>query len=348
MKRRNKQMKKIISGVAVVALVAIIIVIGVLVMNNNKFKYNEEGATGNTTGNLQNGGLFCQYEDTIYFANPADGHTLYSMKTDGSNIKKVYNDKVSCIQIVNGYIYYIRANELSEDVVLTGTMHGIFRLKIGDRTPDIVYQGVVDDMVVCGNYIYFKSYDDENLIQFKKVKIDGKELSVVSDDDIDSLAVWKSDVYYTGIDGKHNLTYSNEGSDAIHKSSEGNYYMPSFSDGYFYYIDINNDMKLCRMSLKTNEVTVLDEGYCINYNVSSEYGVIYYQLENEDGHKLRRMDIYGTNKTTIAEGDYCDIHITKNYTYYNEYVSVDKKQLYCVETNGNIARKVDFVSADED
>ena len=335
-------------GVATLLVVAICVVVVLFVSENNKFRYNKEGAVGNLTGNLYNGGTFCQYKDKIYFANPADNGTLYSMNEDGTDIEKIYDDIVSCIQIIDGYIYYVRTNEATDDEAIRGTLYGIYRLKIGSNNPVTIYNGIVDSMVVCGNYIYFKAYDDKNLVEFKKVKVDGKELSVVSSDDYEAFAVWNNDVYFTEPQGGGALKYVNAGSDVIHTSAEGNYYMPSFSDGYFYYIDLNNGMKLCRMSLKSNSVTVLDEGRCVNYNVASEYGVIYYQLEDEGSHRLRRMDLFGTNKTTIAEGDYCDIHITKSYTYYNQFVSAAKKQLYCVETNGNITRKVDFVSDDED
>ena len=346
--RQKNKAKNIIIGVGAILVVVVCIVVGMLMAENNKFRYNQEGAVGNLTGNLFNGGTFCQYEDKIYFANPADNGTLYSMNEDGTDIKKLYDDTASYIQVINGYIYYVRTNDAAEEEAIRGTLYGIYRLKIGSSHPVTIYNGIVDSMVVCGNYIYFKAYDEKNLVEFKKVKVDGKELSVVSSEDYDALTVWNNDVYFTTPNGGGELKYVNAGSDAIHTSSEGNYFMPSFSDGYFYYIDLSNDMKLCRMSLTSNNVTILDEGRCINYNVSSEYGVIYYQLEDEDGHRLRRMDIFGTNKTTIAEGDYCNIHITKNYTYYNKYVSAAEKPLYCVETNGNITRKVDFVSSDED
>ena len=339
---KKKKIRNIIIGVAVVAVIIAVIVLVVINNNNNKFNYNEEGATGNTTGNLYNGGTFCQYEERIYFANPADNNYLYSMKTDGTDVRKIYEDTVSCIQIIDGYIYYIRTNQVSTDVVIHGSLYGIFRLKIGGDKPLMLYEGIVESMVVCGNYIYFSSYDHEELLQFKKVKVDGKELALVSEEDFSALAAWNNEVYFTGVDKDHNLMYVISGQDVVHTSSVGNYYMPSFSDGYFYYIDLDNDMKLMRMSLATNEKTVLDEGRCINYNVSSEYGVIYYQLEDAGAHRLRRMDIYGTNKTTIAEGDYGDIHITEKYTYYNKIVSVDYKQLYCVDTNGNVTREVKF------
>lgn len=340
----GKKIRNIIIGVAVVAVIVTIIVLIVINNENNRFKYNGDGAIGNTTGNLYNGGAFCQYEDRIYFANPADNNYLYSMKLDGSDVQLEYKDMVSYIQIINGYIYYIRTNRASTDVVLHGSLYGIFRMKIGSDKPLCLYTGIVESMVVCGDYIYFRSYDEKEQIQFKKVKVDGEELSIVSENDYDAVAAWKNEVYFTNVEDNHNLMYVMSGTDVVHTSSVGNYYMPSFSDNFFYYIDLDNDMKLTRMSLKNNEITVLDEGVCVNYNVSSEQGVIYYQLEDENQHRLRRMDIYGANKTTIADGDYCDIHITEKYTYYNMIVSVDLKQLYCVETKGNIIREVKFTA----
>lgn len=34
---------------------------------------------GNTAGNLNNSGYFCEYDGTVYFANAYDSNTLYSM-----------------------------------------------------------------------------------------------------------------------------------------------------------------------------------------------------------------------------------------------------------------------------
>ncbi len=48
---------------------------------------NNDNAVGNTSGNLLNGGLFCEYDGKIYFANPNDYNRLYVMNSDCTDIK---------------------------------------------------------------------------------------------------------------------------------------------------------------------------------------------------------------------------------------------------------------------
>lgn len=48
---------------------------------------NPEGTIGNTAGNLNNGGLFCQVDDKIYFSNAYDDNRLYVMNLDETGMK---------------------------------------------------------------------------------------------------------------------------------------------------------------------------------------------------------------------------------------------------------------------
>ena len=79
--------KRIIIILVIVALIA-----GLIVSYNiffNKTSKNDSSFVGNTGGNLNNSGLFCQHNDKVYFANPYDSGSLYSMTPDENNIKKV-------------------------------------------------------------------------------------------------------------------------------------------------------------------------------------------------------------------------------------------------------------------
>ncbi len=334
--------KKIIGiGIASVVLIGVVVAI-VLTVISNQFRYNEEGAVGNTTGNLYNKGLFCEYKEHIYFANPQDDNSLYRMKKDGTNVEKLHNDTVSYIQVMNDYIYYVRRNFADENNIFRNTLYGIYRLEIGDKKAEMIYNGIVENMVICGNYIYFSAYDDENLIQLKSVKVDGEDLKTISDLDYKPIAVEGHTYYFPNVEDNNNLMYIEAGSTKIATSSEGGFYMPAFTDGFVYYIDLNNDMKLTRVSLKSNEFTVLDEGRCVNFNVSEENNLIYYQLENDDEHMLCRMSTNGRDKQTIAVGDYTDIHITEKYTYYYKIISADSRELYRADNNGNISQSVIF------
>lgn len=337
--------RKII-GICITTVVLIGLVVAIVItVNNGKFRYNEEGAIGNSSGNLYNSGLFCEYKEHVYFANPQDEFSLYRMKSDGTEVEKLHENSVLYIQVMNDYIYYIRRNQVDKNTIFRNSLHGIYRLEIGESIPEEIYTGIVENMVICGNYIYFSAYDDTNLMQLKSVKVDGTELKTVSDIPYRPIAVSGDTYYFPNVVHDGNLMYIDAGSTEVHKSSDGNFYMPIFTESFLYYIDLDNDMKLTRVSLKTNEFKVLDEGKCINFNVSEENNLIYYQLENEEEHKLCRMTMSGKDKQVVAEGNYGNIHITEKYTYYYKIISADSKELYRADNKGNTSQLITFGEA---
>ena len=345
-----KNKKKIIIICVVCAVVALII--GLIIYNSisNKLRYNKPGDVGNTTGNLYNGGAFCEYDGYVYFSNKEDANSLYRMKSDGTKVEKLHPDSVSYIQVINDYVYYVRSNKTSADVVLRGQPYGLFRLEIGDDKAEQIYNGVVLSMRMLGNYLYFQSYDEkrEDRLQLMKIKIDGTDLQTISKEDYAPICVNGEDIYFAEVKNSHNLMRMSTEDDRIVTAAEGNYYMPAFVKGYMYYIDLDNGMQLVRVNLSNNESVVLEEGKCINYNVSEESNVIYYQLENEDDHKLCRMTLSGSNKVVVTEGDCMNIHITKNYTYFYKKTgaSVEDVTLFRARTNGSSVQEVNFPKAD--
>lgn len=338
------KVKKIVGIIICITLVAL--VIGLIVYNSisGRLRYNKKGDVGNTTGNLYNGGEFCEYKGYVYFANRADDNALYRMKADGTHVEKLHPDSVSYIQVINDYIYYIRTNDSSADMVLRGQPYGLYRLEIGENKAEQIYNGLVLSMRMLGNYLYFQAYNDDDRIQMMKVKIDGEGLKLISEEEYEPLCVNGTDIYFAEVRDSHNLMRMETENDRIVTAAEGNYYMPTFISGYMYYINLDDEMKLTRVDLSTNEEEVLDEGKCINYNVSEDENVIYYQLENEDDHKLCRMTLGGDNKVVVTEGDCLDISITKNYTYFYKLtgISVEDVKLYRVTTNGSSIQEVNF------
>ncbi len=74
------------------------------------------------------------YDGFVYFANPNDEGRLYRMKEDGSGMEKIGKDSVSCLNICNGYVYYIRDNMLGEmSFISVNIRHGVSRLKLKDK-----------------------------------------------------------------------------------------------------------------------------------------------------------------------------------------------------------------------
>ncbi|MBP3338744.1 MAG: DUF5050 domain-containing protein [Lachnospiraceae bacterium] len=325
-------MKSKIIKIVIVIVLIIAIVLGIIACYHfNKFEYNDDDATGNTAGNLYNGGLFCEYNGYIYFSNPNDYNQLYRMDEDGDNIEKVHSDKPRFINICNDYIYYVRYNHDSgQEVVFRGNMFGVYRMKINSDDPVELYAGLADSLMLSGNKLYFQSYNDEDLIEVKSVGIDGKEVEKVSKDDFLPVSVYDEYIYYSNVTGNHNIVKMDTEDNLTMTIKTGNFYMPIVEDNVLYYIDVENNYCLMKQDLSTGKETVLTKDRCINYNVSTKYEVIYYQCENDtNDHRLMMMDLDGNDLTLIEKGDFSNIHITKNYTYfYRLQVGADKELFY--------------------
>ncbi len=328
-------MKKKIINVLVVIVIILAIAGGVVAyILSNRIEYNDADATGNSAGNLYNGGLFCEYDGYVYFSNPEDYNQLYRMDQDGENLKKIHSDKPRYLNICNDYIYYVRFNHDSgQEVVFRGNMFGVYRLGVGDSTAEELYNDLADSLTLAGNTLYFQSYNDEDLIEVKSVDIDGKNLTKVSTDDFLPLSVYEGDIYYSNVDYNHNIVKMEVGNNLPITVKQGNYYMPIVEENILYYIDVEAGYKLMKENLETGESQVLTEDKCINYNVNTKYGVIYYQCENDEiDHRLMMMDLNGENEVLVEKGDFSNIHITKKYTYYYRIIAGGVRQLYYVET----------------
>ena len=73
----------IIPGVLILIAAGVIIAI----LLSKRIPDNDSGVIGNTAGNLNSGGLFCETDGTVYFSNPyADGHQN-SLDSDCENNK---------------------------------------------------------------------------------------------------------------------------------------------------------------------------------------------------------------------------------------------------------------------
>lgn len=329
-----KRIKKII-----IFSVIILAVAGAIITYNiiNRFEYNEDNVMGNTTGNLYNEGLFCEYEDYVYFSHPNDNGALYRMNKEGTDFEKLYDDNSSYICIYNDWIYYKKFNGTqNKDKLFSRVLYGIQRIKCKGGNSVMLHNGKIDSMALCGNYIYYRYYDDETLYSLRKVKIDGKEDTIISDEDYQPIAVWNGKIYFTDVTSTHNLMVLDTTDDSIRTLAEGNIYMPDVYNGYVYYIDLNNSRRLTRMSMSTRETEVISDDSIINYNLGGKYGIIYYQAENgTDDHKLVRISLNGMGYNTIVKGDYSKIGITEKYTYFYESIG-NESIIYRTPTTGAV------------
>lgn len=307
-------------GLIILGAVAALLIIAALiyaVFFHGKIEMNPKGTVGNTAGNLNNGGLFCEYEDVVYFANPLDGNALYSMAPDESNVKKLYPMSVCNILAGGKYLYYFQtgASETSGIGSITST-HSMNRIglkggKSVELTRDVVTSGQLVD-----NYLYLLTAGKEHPI-FYKIRIDKKDQVHLADYAINPACAGYGMIYYNETQDNHALYRLNTQSDTSAKIWDGKVWYPVLSGEYIYYMDVASDYRLCRYSLssETEEILTNDRVEC--FNVGSGY--IYYQTNDAVSPQLKCMHTDGSNVFTVADGVFTKINMTSQYVYFQQF-----------------------------
>lgn len=313
-KRRQFRPAYIITFVIILIL---FIGLGVSTFLTGRVKMNPKGTVGNTAGNLNNQGLFCEYNGTVYFSNPGDGGSLYAMNPDESDIRKLNSMKVQNILAGGDYLYYFQIG--SADSTGFGTVantHAINRCNLkGEKTV-----GLTRDVVICGqlvdNYLYLYTSGKEHPI-FYKIKIDRTDETHLADYSINPACAADGMIYYNGTLDDHALYRLNTATDTTETVWDGNVWNPVLNEDYIYYMDVSSNYRLCRYSLSEQVVEILTYDRVDCFNVGSGY--IYYQKNDAAEPQLKCMHTDGSNVLVVADGVYNHINMTSQYVYFQEF-----------------------------
>ena len=297
-------MKKAIT-ISVITIIGLLLAVLIfLSIRSSRIVYNNDNAIGNSAGNLNNGGLFCEYNDKIYFANPYD--------------------------------YYVKNNFKQETIgtIFRGQLFGVYRCNLNGESLKALYDSLSGTIALSGNSLYYQHYSDTTPLAFHKVDIAGKKDTKISDTPYSPACVHNGTIYFSDPVGKHNILSYDTKTDKTSVLYDCNSYLADVENGYAYYIDLSKNYSLVRLntSNKTLELLYGEKGNkVVNYNV---YGnKIFFQVESTDGMTgLYRMNIDGTQIETIAIGNITNIHCTSKYTFFQYYE--DQGVLYRVSTSG--------------
>ncbi|MGN0161657.1 MAG: DUF5050 domain-containing protein [Lachnospiraceae bacterium] len=310
----------------------ILVAIGIWVYMN-RMVYNPEGARGNTAGNLNNNGMFCEYDGTIYFANPYDKNRLYAMNSDCTNIRKLNSDTVCSINVYGKYIYYVRNNYSPETAALIfrGQLLGVIRTNLKGTHPKALYDSVAGVINLYGNELYYQHYSNTEGLSFYKVGIDGKNNIQVNQKGTYPSSIYNDVLYYTNTDGDHGI-YTHDlktGVDTLYLPA--NAYMVDMQGDYIYYIDLDQKYSLVRVNTTTMIPELLvdgRDGKCISYNIYGD--TLFYHVEG-DTPALYRMNVNGDNRQFIKYGNITNISCTSQYTFFQIF---GVTSLYRIPTTG--------------
>lgn len=310
-------MKNKIVTVSIIAVV-IALCVGAVIFNHirNRIPENPSDTVGNTAGNLYNGGLFCERDGYVYFANPYDSDTLYGMNADESDIKKLVAVSVSSLNADDNFIYYYQTGSgggAGLGFLISTT--GVYRAeRKNPRDGECLDRIIGKYVTLAGNSVYYTCSDDS--VTMNKIGIDGSEKTVFFEPDILPVSVYNNAFYYPNSgDDLHLMTLDlNTGS--ARRISNEDIYMPIVEGNIVYGIDIHDNYSLVRLNLNDGTKTMLDHVKTDLINVTDTY--IYYQT-SESSPELRRIMRDGSNMEVVAQGIYTNINATSDYVYFSEF-----------------------------
>lgn len=323
-------MRKNISRILLAVLALALVIYVAIHLFATRTKFHDTYVNGNTAGNLYNGGLFCEYDGILYFANPQDGFRLYSMPVEGGTAKKICNDRVTYLNVDEHYIYYARDNQNQGGLFsfLHWNNNSLCRIDRNGKHFVVLDSDPSMYASLLGDYLYYIHYDTENASQLYRVRIDGKEREKVDDSPYYTCSTNGSVLYYNGLKRDRHIYSLDTRTGSETTLFLGDCWMPVVEGDVAYYLDVSNDYRLTRADLNTQETRALTQERVDCFNVAGGY--IYY-ARNEDP-ALCRMKIDGSDQEEIMSGIFTDIHVTSRYAYFcplNE-----EGTFYCVPTVG--------------
>lgn len=304
----------IIAGIACLVLVCAVLIIVNIVLK--RIPENPPGTVGNTAGNLYNGGLFCQKDGTVYFANPYDSYSLYSMLPDETGITKLKAMNTSSINADSNYVYYYQhGTGGSSGLGAMFNSTGIIRLsRKNPMDSEILDQALGKYVVLADNYVYYTNTNSGH--EVKRVSIDGKEKETLLDINIIPVSIQGSNFYYMNNDKNLHLMALNLSTKTTRQVLADDVYMPIIEGNTVYGIDIHDDYALIRLDITDGSKITLDSSKTDLLNVTDTY--IYYQTSG-DTPQLKRVRRDGSDMEVVADGVHTNINATSRYVYFTRY-----------------------------
>jgi hypothetical protein len=322
-------------------LILLVILTGVVflalwIYSYNRTYFNDESEIGNTSGNIINGGLFCEQDGKIYFSNDFDDGSLYVMNSDLTNIKKVHHDKAAYINADENYIYYVRANNTRDNnsgSLLMFNNTGVYRINRNGDNLKSISNNPGSYLSLMGNFLYFQRYDVETGLFLYRYQIDGQLERLLLQDAVIPSAVIDNSLYYSGFTQDHNINKLDLSSFTTNTVHEGNFAYPIFMGEYIYYLDMEDNYSISRMKKDGSEVTRLVEERCSTFNITNTGKYLYYQVDDFENSKIERLNLETMEAETLLTGNYKQIHVTENYVFFKDF---DNTKTYIQTADGKV------------
>lgn len=299
----------------------------------NRYVPVPPGVVGNTSGNINNHGLFCESEDGyIYFSNPYDGRKLYKMNSDGTDAKCICDVPCEYINVYDKKVYFYQTPGADNQVFGLGGLYGICQTDTdGKHGLYNIDKTICNQMILYGDNLFYQHYDASEGLTLYKASGDRKNKEKISD-----YEVYVSNPYQDGFltyntDSMYNLCVYNPATNSfVNLDSSTRAYNVTLVGNYAYFMNIDDEYRLYRYDLSTKSSEKLTDDRVDVFNV---YGnSIFYQKNNKDEQALVHMNSDGSNPQVVSYGNYTNINCTSSYTYFYEFGT--SEPIYRVPTSG--------------
>ena len=290
-----------------------------------------DGVIGNTAGNLNNYGWYCEQDGVVYFSNAYDNGALYSMTPDQRDLKKLIDLDVEYINAGGDYVFFYGVpSNTTSGIGSVVSKPGMYMIKKDGKDLKALTKDISRNMILFGNRIYYQHYTEKTGTTFAVMDISKHESEELLDHMINPSCLLGRNIYYNGMYDNHYLYSYNLDSKTETVLWEGDIWDPIYDGSYVYYMDVLNNYRLCRYSFTENTIEILSKERTDMFNVFGNY--IFFQTSGENP-ALKRMNIDGSDVMTIAEGVYNHIGATSTYVYFSAFGT--DVPVYCTPTYGD-------------
>lgn len=298
-----------------------------------KMKMNQSDAVGNTAGNLNNNGLFCESGNKVYFSNLYDGGAMYSMNTDQSDMKMINESDCYSINCAGDYLYYcMQSDSKGSGLGSLVSVSGVYRSKTNGKGIACLDNKHILTLSLSGNYVFYQRYTSSDFTTLYKQNIDKSGKTEIADYVVNPSCIANGRMYFNGTVNDHHLYEMNVADNSVKQIWDQDIWDPVYQDGWIYYMDIHNNYCLCRYSLQDQTQQTLTKDRIDYFNILGD--TIYYAKSDKLHPALIRMRSDGSSPETVKDGVYENINMTSAYTYFTEYGN--KTPVYMTPTNGDI------------
>ncbi|MBF1004869.1 MAG: DUF5050 domain-containing protein [Lachnospiraceae bacterium] len=283
----------------------------------SKVTMNDDSVIGNTAGNINNDGLFCESDGVVYFSNPADLNTLYSMQPDESDLRKLSSLSVKNILCGGNFLYYymdINPNDQKASGLGSAVReYGIYRCKNNGKYEICVARENTDQFQLCGSYLYF-GQGDEHKGTLERLRIDKQDRSTVLHEKINPSCMADGSLYFAEIKGDHSLkVLKTNAQNQVETVANLNAYQPQIMGNCLYYLDLSNHYYLCSYDLRSGQKQTLTSMPIDVYNLNGN--TVFFDSQTTDNPGLYRMSLSDKTPVQIAPGAYHALNLTSQYLY---------------------------------